>query len=41
MAGERRIKMAEDIMAWAERGEMSVPHAIQLMRRLQGSVEIE
>ncbi|NYZ79749.1 hypothetical protein H0N95_00690 [Candidatus Micrarchaeota archaeon] len=41
LAGERRIRMAEELIAGAERGEISQSHAVQMMRRLHGSVEIE
>ena len=41
LAGERRIRMAEELIAGAERGDVSIPQAVQIMRRLHGSVEIE
>ena len=41
LAGERRIRMAEELVAGAQRGEVSEAHAVQMMRRLHGSVEIE
>ena len=40
-AGERRIRMAAQILEGAEKGEVSVEWAMQTMRRLHGSAVIE
>lgn len=40
-AGDRRIRIAAQILEGAEKGEVSVEWAMQTMRRLHGSKLIE